>query len=98
MIFKHDGASPVQTLASTDSEATVGLGGPRTRGKDGERRPGDLGNVQDRDRPEHGDTGDLPRGQWRRRIADVRFADEDALRDAFLHGAAVGAAAAKRSC
>jgi hypothetical protein len=32
----------------------------------------------------HGETGEPPRDRWRRRIADVRFADEDAIRQAFL--------------
>ncbi len=32
----------------------------------------------------HGETGEAPRDRWRRRIADVRFADEGTLRDAFL--------------
>lgn len=32
----------------------------------------------------HGETGEAPRDRWRRRLADVRFADEDKLRDAFL--------------
>lgn len=32
----------------------------------------------------HGQTGEAPRDRWRRRLADVRFADEVKLRDAFL--------------
>ena len=32
----------------------------------------------------HGETGERPRDRWRRRLADVRFADEDKLRKAFL--------------
>jgi transposase InsO family protein len=32
----------------------------------------------------HGETGEVPRDRWRRRIAEVRFVDEDTLRDAFL--------------
>lgn len=32
----------------------------------------------------HGETGEPPRDRWRRRLADVRFADEDELRNAFL--------------
>lgn len=32
----------------------------------------------------HGETGEPPRDRWRRRIADIRFADEDAIREAFL--------------
>jgi transposase InsO family protein len=32
----------------------------------------------------HGETGEAPRHRWRRRLTDVRFCDEDTLRDAFL--------------
>jgi putative transposase len=32
----------------------------------------------------HGETGERPRDRWRRRLADVRFADEENLRKAFL--------------
>ena len=32
----------------------------------------------------HGETGERPRDRWRRRIGDIRFADEQRLRDAFL--------------
>ena len=32
----------------------------------------------------HGETGERPRDRWRRRLADLRFADEQKLRDAFL--------------
>ena len=32
----------------------------------------------------HGETGEKPRDRWRRRIADVKFADEAKLRAAFL--------------
>ena len=32
----------------------------------------------------HGETGEAPRDRWRRRLGDVRFADEDKLRNAFL--------------
>lgn len=32
----------------------------------------------------HGETGEKPRDRWRRRLADVKFADEDKLRTAFL--------------
>ncbi len=32
----------------------------------------------------HGETGERPRDRWRRRIAQVGFADEDKLRNAFL--------------
>lgn len=35
-------------------------------------------------RKRHGETGEAPRDRWRRRLADVRFAEEDTLRDAFL--------------
>lgn len=32
----------------------------------------------------HRETGETPRDRWRRRVADVRYADEDAIREAFL--------------
>lgn len=32
----------------------------------------------------HGETGEAPRDRWRRRLADVQFAPETKLRDAFL--------------
>lgn len=32
----------------------------------------------------HGETGGVPRDRWRRRLADVQFAPETKLRDAFL--------------
>lgn len=32
----------------------------------------------------HGETGEAPRTRWRRRLGNIRFADEDPLRQAFL--------------
>lgn len=32
----------------------------------------------------HGETGEAPRDRWRKRLAEVRFADEGKLREAFL--------------